>query len=69
MLNRQHLMPWLNWGMATTYVFFQFFLQATAGLMASKWSLDFQLSKTQVGSLSALFSSLCDHANSGWIGL
>ncbi|KTD41811.1 MFS transporter [Legionella parisiensis] len=55
MLNRQHLMPWLNWGMATTYVFFQFFLQATAGLMASKWSLDFQLTKTQVGSLSAAF--------------
>lgn len=48
-------MPWLNWGMATTYVFFQFFLQATAGLMASQWSLDFQLSKTQVGSLSASF--------------
>lgn len=48
-------MPWLNWGMATTFVFFQFFLQATAGLMAAKWSLDFQLTKTQVGSLSAAF--------------
>ncbi|KTD62510.1 MFS transporter [Legionella spiritensis] len=55
MYNRRRLMPWLNWATATIYVFFQFFLQATAGLMAARWRIDFELTRTQVGSLSGAF--------------
>ncbi|WP_160149850.1 MFS transporter [Legionella beliardensis] len=55
MFKQRRLMSWLNWGTATIYVFFQFFLQATTGLMAAGLSQDFHLTKTQVGTLSAAF--------------
>lgn len=48
-------MPWLNWGVTTTFVLFQFFLQAAAGLMADQWQADFHLTATEVGYLSAAF--------------
>jgi MFS family permease len=49
------MMPWLNWSITTAFVLCQFFLQAATGLMANSWQLDFQLTSTQVGYLSASF--------------
>ena len=51
----ERFLPWLNWGITTTFVLFQFFMQATAGLMANRWAIDFSISQTQVGNLSAAF--------------
>lgn len=51
----ERFLPWLNWGITTTFVLFQFFMQATAGLMANRWANDFSISPTQVGNLSAAF--------------
>lgn len=49
------LLSWLNWGSATSFVLFQFYLQTMAGLMASEWQKDFHLSTTEVGALSGAF--------------
>ncbi|WP_058503362.1 MFS transporter [Legionella nautarum] len=49
------LLSWLNWGCATSFVLFQFYLQTMAGLMASEWQKDFHLSSTEVGALSGAF--------------
>ncbi|WP_043874397.1 MFS transporter [Legionella massiliensis] len=46
---------WLNWMVSTCFALFQFFLQAAAGLMATGWQNDFQLTSGQVGTLSAAF--------------
>lgn len=51
----ERFLPWLNWAITTSFVLFQFFMQATAGLMASQWCRDFSLSPMQVGNLSAAF--------------
>ncbi|QBR85049.1 MFS transporter [Legionella israelensis] len=55
MIKQKTILPVLNWAIATSFVLFQFFLQATAGLMAASWKMDFNLTSTQVGSLSAAF--------------
>ncbi len=55
MLKRSSSLPWINWGITTSFVLFQFFLQATSGLMAKAWTRDFDLTSTQLGSLSAAF--------------
>lgn len=55
MLKRKSILPLLNWAIATSFVLFQFFLQATAGLMAASWKIDFNLTATELGSLSAAF--------------
>lgn len=54
-MQKRTLLPWLNWGTTTSFVLFQFFLQAASGLMAAGWQTDFQLTTTEVGSLSAAF--------------
>ncbi|WP_160149818.1 MFS transporter [Legionella beliardensis] len=53
--NQKKLMPWVNWGIAVSFVLSQFFLQAASGLMAAAWQHDFQLNTTQLGFLSAAF--------------
>lgn len=47
--------PYLNWAIATSFVLFQFFMQAVAGIMARQWRMEFDLSSFQVGNLSAAF--------------
>lgn len=54
-MQKRTLLPWLNWGATTSFVLFQFFLQTASGLMAAGWQADFQLTTTEVGSLSAAF--------------
>jgi MFS family permease len=54
-MQRYRFLPWINWGVTTTFVLFQFFLQVASGLMAAQWQVDFQLTTTEVGSLSAAF--------------
>jgi len=51
----ERLLPGLNWGITTTFVLFQFFIQATTGLMANRWANDFGISPAEVGNLSAAF--------------
>jgi MFS family permease len=48
-------LPWLNWAVATAFALFQFFLQATPGIMGEAWAIDFHLSHVGVSSLSAAF--------------
>lgn len=55
MFKKNSIMPWMNWGITSSFVLFQFFLQATSGLMAKSWVHDFNLTTTQLGSLSAAF--------------
>jgi len=49
------LTPWFNWGITTFFVIFQFFLQTSAGVMASHWKMDFHLTALSVANLSAAF--------------
>jgi MFS family permease len=53
--HQKRLMPWINWGIAVSFVLSQFFLQAASGLMAASWQKDFNLDTTQLGLLSAVF--------------
>ncbi|WP_419420096.1 MFS transporter [Legionella sp. D16C41] len=53
--NQKKLIPWINWGIAVSFVLSQFFLQAASGLMAAFWQKDFALNTTQVGFLSSVF--------------
>ncbi|WP_131783617.1 MFS transporter [Legionella gresilensis] len=53
--NKKRLMPWINWGIAVSFVLSQFFLQAASGLMAASWQRDFHLNTTQLGFLSSVF--------------
>jgi MFS family permease len=55
MSNQKRFVPWLNWGVAVSFVLSQFFLQAASGLMAASWQNDLQLTTTQLGFLSAVF--------------
>lgn len=55
MSNQKRFVPWLNWGVAVSFVLSQFFLQASSGLMAASWQDDLQLTTTQLGFLSAVF--------------
>lgn len=52
---QKHYIPWLNWGVASLFALVQFLLQASTGLMAEAWQHEFNLTTTQVGSLSAAF--------------
>lgn len=46
---------WFSWGITTTFVLVQFFLQASAGVVAKKWQIDFHLTPTQLGTLTSAF--------------
>ena len=54
-LSLERCLPWINWGIATTFVLFQFFLQTVAGVMVDAWARDFHLSHLAVSNLSAMF--------------
>ncbi len=51
---QKHL-PWFNWSVATFFCIFQFFLQASASVMAKEWMQDFHLDTVGVSKLSAIF--------------
>jgi MFS family permease len=48
-------LAWVNWGVSTAFVLFQFFLQTAAGLMTSPWMHEFHLTRIGVSNLSAAF--------------
>lgn len=51
----ERLLPILNWTIATFFCVFQFYLQASASLMAKSWADEFTLTPVGVSSLSAAF--------------
>lgn len=53
-LNKRFI-PWFSWGISTTFVLIQFFLQAAAGLMAHSWQGEFNLTPSELGYLTAAF--------------
>ena len=53
--NSQKYRPYISWLIATSFVFFQFFLQNSTSLMNEFWARDFNLTKLQVSNLSAAF--------------
>ncbi len=55
MNRRQKYTPWINWGISTSYVLFQFFLQTIAGLMTKPWMQEFHITRVGVSNLSAAF--------------
>jgi MFS family permease len=55
MSSQKKALAWMSWAIATSFVLFQFFLQAAAGLMAASWKNDFQLTATELGTVSASF--------------
>lgn len=54
-ISRNTVLGYLNWGIAGTYVLFQFMMQAVAGIMARQWRVDFHLTSLEVSNLSAAF--------------
>ncbi len=54
-VNSQKLKPYIAWFVATSFVFFQFFLQTSSSLMSESWMKDFNLNMVQVSNLSAAF--------------
>lgn len=55
MKKHHFVLAWANWLIATGFVIFQFFIQSSAGVMASSWAHDFHLSHVGVGNLSSAF--------------
>lgn len=53
-MSRKYL-PWINYGITTFFVVFQFLLQSVAGIMSNAWMIDFNLNKAEVSYLSASF--------------
>ena len=51
---QKHL-RWFNWGIATFFCLFQFFLQASASIMATSWMKDFHMNAMAISKLSATF--------------
>lgn len=49
------MLPWVNYAIVTSFVVFQFLLQAIAGIMAKAWMADFAINRAQLGYLSAAF--------------
>ena len=47
--------PYIAWFVATSFVFFQFFLQTSSSLMNELWMKDFNINTLQVSNLSAAF--------------
>lgn len=45
----------IAWGISTSFVLFQFFLQAASGIMADQWARDLSIGPSQIGHLSAAF--------------
>lgn len=50
-----NLMKFAIWFVAMFFAFFQFFLQAAAGVIGSEWKHDFHLSDVELGNLSSAF--------------
>ena len=47
--------PYLAWFAATSFVFFQFFLQCASTIMSEHWAMDFKINEIELGNLSAAF--------------
>lgn len=54
-INKESYKPYIAWFVATSFVFFQFFLQTSSSLMNESWLRDFNLNTLQVSNLSAAF--------------
>lgn len=55
MLKQKNILPWLIWGLASSFVFYKYVLEVSPSVMATELMAAFHLSGAQLGNLAACY--------------